>query len=446
MPTKPESTAPDPATTSSTPLVRMRDTEVHFQLQGSTLARLLGRDTGSVKAVDGVTLDIGKGEVLGIVGESGSGKSTLGRSLLGLAPVTAGTVHYGEHSIGEMKERQLRDIRQELQMIFQDPSAALNPAMDIETSIGHPLKIHKMASGAQLRRRVIDTLERVGLSPGEQFLKKYPNDLSGGQKQRAVIARAIIMDPQLLVADEPISMLDMSVRSKILKLMLDLKADLDLTYVYITHDLASAKFFCDRIAIMYLGRVVEIGTTEEIFADPKHPYTKSLVAAIPDLDPEHGGPREVPRGEIPDAADPPLGCAFHPRCPVAVAECGWESRDLRTVLETHWLEVPETEFEAERAIVGDIESLDRPSHEVLVPAGRGSTGEDVAAFLERIRESQPDEPMWRGVHAIQAESSGARVTYTEGKDPALRPAGAVAVACHLFAEPAADAKPQFDPW
>ena len=221
-------------------------------------------------------------------------------------------------------------------MVFQDPSAALNPSMTIEEAVGHPLVIHKIASGAELKRRVHETLERVGLAPVERFADKYPSDLSGGQKQRAVIARAIILGPEVLVADEPISMLDMSVRAKILQLMLDLKNDLGLTYLYITHDLASAKYFCDRIAIMYLGRIVEIGPTEEIFANPRHPYTKALLKAIPEPDPTRMVPRDLPRGEIPDAAEPPLGCSFHPRCPEAVAACGWESRDLRVVLEQHW--------------------------------------------------------------------------------------------------------------
>ena len=434
MPTKHEQVRePDkPADASS--FITMRDVEVHFRLQGSGLDRLLGRDTGSVRAVDGISLDIAKGEVVGLVGESGSGKSTLGRSLLGLAPITGGSIHYGDQAIADLSNKQLRALRRELQMIFQDPSAALNPAMDIETAVGHPLKIHKLASGAALREQVVDALERVGLSPADQFLRKYPGDLSGGQKQRAVIARAIILNPQLLVADEPISMLDMSVRSKILQLMLDLKADLDLTYVYITHDLASAKFFCDRIAIMYLGRIVEIGTTEEIFDDPKHPYTQSLVAAIPDLDPDRSAPREVPRGEIPDAASPPLGCSFHPRCPKAFDKCGWESRDLRTLLEAHWTQVPEADYEAERATIGEVDALDVPSHTGHVPAGKDKTGVDVDDVLTQIQQADSDEPLWKGVEARDVTGEGVDVRFYEGSDPGLRRAGGVEVACHLYPE------------
>jgi oligopeptide/dipeptide ABC transporter ATP-binding protein len=432
LPTKPDATDVPHRAAHAETLVSLRDLQVHYALRGGSLARLFGRDVGTVKAVDGVDLEIAKGEVLGLVGESGSGKSTLGRAVLGLAPITDGSIEYENSRIEELSGRRLREIRRDLQMIFQDPSAALNPAMDIETAVGHPLKIHKLARGEELRRRVVDALERVGLSPAELFLKKYPSDLSGGQKQRAVIARSLILDPVLLIADEPISMLDMSVRSKILQLMLDLKADLDLTYIYITHDLASAKFFCDRVAIMYLGRVVEIGDTEEIFADPKHPYTRSLVGAIPDMDPDRAEPRDLPRGEIPDAASPPLGCAFHPRCPQAFDKCGWESRDLRTLLETHWTKVPESEYEAERAIVGEIDELDVPSHKSVLPAGGGHTGADVGRVLDTIRTDDPDEPLWKGVRNRRVTDSGVEVDFHEGEDPKLRPAGGVEVACHLY--------------
>jgi oligopeptide/dipeptide ABC transporter ATP-binding protein len=335
LPTKPE-----PQVAVARPLMDIDALEVHYQLRGGSLSRLLGRDTGTVRAVDGVSLTLRRGEVLGLVGESGSGKTTLGRALLGLVGATSGSIRYhrqdgGTTDLADASGAQLRSLRTDLQMVFQDPHAALNPSMNIETAVGHPLRIHGIAKGEELRRRVVDALERVGLAPAEQFMSKYPTDLSGGQKQRAVMARSIILGPELLVADEPISMLDMSVRAKILELMLELKADLGLTYVYITHDLATAKFFCDRVAIMYLGRIVEIGPTAEIFADPKHPYTQALLQAIPEPDPTRMVPRDLPRGEIPDAARPPLGCAFHPRCPKAVEQCGWESRDLGVILEDH---------------------------------------------------------------------------------------------------------------
>jgi oligopeptide/dipeptide ABC transporter ATP-binding protein len=430
LPTKPDTlTETSEKAPAGEPLLSMRDLEVHFQLRGGNLSRLVGRDTGTVKAVDGVNLELRKGEVLGVVGESGSGKSTLGRAVLGLVRPTGGQIVYNGRDITGLSDRALRSLRRELQMIFQDPNAALNPSMNLGTAIGHPLKIHGIAKGEDLRRRVVETLERVGLSPGEQYLSKLPSDLSGGQKQRAVIARAVILDPVLMVADEPISMLDMSVRAKILQLMLDLKRDLDLTYIYITHDLASAKFFCDRVAIMYLGRVVEIGATEEIFADPKHPYTQSLLKAIPDVGKRMS--RDLPRGEIPDAASPPLGCSFHPRCPKAFDKCGWESRDLRTLVENHWLRTDESTYEQEREAVGDLVALDSPGHHAMVPATKGRGG-DVQKMLERIRSEDPDEPLWTGVKESRTVDQGVEVDLHEGEDPRLRRAGGVDVACHLY--------------
>jgi len=422
-------------TTRSESVMDVSDLAVHFQLQGGAFSRLFGVRARSVKAVDGVTLTLRRGEVLGLVGESGSGKTTLGRALLGLVPATGGSITYhgrerGDRLVSEMRGAELRRLRTDLQMVFQDPHAALNPSMTIEEAVGHPLVIHGIASGAELKERVSAALERVGLSPVERFLSKYPSDLSGGQKQRAVIARAIILDPEVLVADEPVSMLDMSVRAKILQLMLDLKRDLGLTYVYITHDLASAKYFCDRIAIMYLGRIVEIGATEEIFANPRHPYTKALLKAIPEPDPDKQVPRDLPRGEIPDAAVPPLGCAFHPRCPEAVAGCGWESRDLRVLLEEHWTRKVEA-YDDEVELIGDLDSLETPS--TTATLGRGGAGE-VRALLDRIRAENPGEPLWQGVTEIEPAGNGVEVRFQPADSPALRRAGGVEVACILYPE------------
>ena len=255
---------------------------MHFALGGSAVGRLFGRSVGSVKALDGVNLDVMPGEVVGLVGESGSGKSTLGRSVLGLAPVTGGSIKYRGREIGGLSESAMRPLRSKLQMIFQDPHAALNPSMTVEQAISDALRIHGVPAD-QRHQQVATALERVGLAPAERFAPKYPAELSGGQKQRAVIARAIALGPEVLVADEPISMLDMSVRAKILLLMDELRTELGISFIYITHDLASARFFCDRVAIMYLGKIVEIGTAEEIFANPRHPYTQALLKAIPDV-------------------------------------------------------------------------------------------------------------------------------------------------------------------
>jgi oligopeptide/dipeptide ABC transporter ATP-binding protein len=433
LPTKPD-TVPAARADHDT-VIDVRGLSVHFDLRGGSLSRLLGRDTGTVRAVDGVDLALRRGEVVGVVGESGSGKSTLGRALLGLVPATAGTIDFNGRDIAAMGRRELRGIRRSIQMVFQDPNAALNPAMTVEQAIGDALRVHGMRSAAERRTRVVESLERVGLSPVELFLDKYPRDLSGGQKQRVVMARAIIMGPSVLVADEPISMLDMSVRAKILQLMLDLKQQLDLSYVYITHDLASAKFFCDRIAIMYLGRIVEIGDTEEIFANPRHPYTKALLKAIPNPDPSVSVARDLPRGEIPDAARPPLGCSFHPRCAVATPTCGWESRDLRTVLEEHWLRQGTEVYAEESRVLGDLDRLDEPATSALLGKDDPVTA---LRLLNRIRSENPDEPMWRGVTSMEQTSDGVAVTFHDGEDPQLRRAGGVDVACVLYGEGRAD--------
>jgi peptide/nickel transport system ATP-binding protein len=413
-------------------LISMRDVEVHFELRASALARLIGGASDTVKAVDGVNLDLRRGEVLGLVGESGSGKTTLGRAILGLVRTTAGTIEYGSQDIAELPERRLRPLRRRLQMVFQDPHAALNPAMDLLTAIGHPLRIQKLVRNKdELRQRVVQALERVGLSPAGQFLTKLPSELSGGQKQRAVIARSIICGPELLVADEPISMLDMSVRAKILELMLDLKRDLDLTYVYITHDLATAKFFCDRVAIMYLGRVVELGPTEQIFADPKHPYTKALLRAIPDPDPDRMVPRDLPRGEIPDAAAPPHGCSFHPRCPFAFEPCGWEARDLRALFERRWIDLGEEALANEAPLVAALDDVAPGQAEVRLPTPSGRSIGELTALFDATRAEMPDDPIWRGVASISPEGDELVIRFREGIDPGLLALDGVDVACHL---------------
>ena len=414
------------------PLLRVRDLHTHYSVRGSFVDRLRGRESGSVAAVDGVDFDLHKGEVLGLVGESGSGKTTLGRTLLGLVAATSGSVHLRGSEITGLSEEQMRPLRRRMQIVFQDPHASLNPAMTIGAAIADPLRFQGIGADKAERGRLVSAaLERVGLAPASQFADKYPTDLSGGQKQRAVLARAIILGPDILVADEPVSMLDMSVRAKILELMIELKSELDLTYIYITHDLATAKFFCDRIAIMYLGRIVELGPAEKIYADPKHPYTQSLLRAIPEPDPRRSIPRDLPRGEIPDAVSPPLGCRFHPRCPQAFEVCGWESRDLRVLLEDRWTKLPEEDFERERAMIGDLEELDQPTFDSRLPAGDGHSGEDAAEVLAAMRSAAPDDPIWTGVAATEVVADGVEVEFNHGAEPRRLEVDGVEVECHL---------------
>ena len=415
------------------PLVSVRGLKTYYSIRGSFLDRLVGRTGAAVRAVDDISLDLRKGEVLGLVGESGSGKTTLGRTLLGLVPATEGSIVFEGRDITGLGEHDLRELRRQMQIVFQDPHASLNPAMTIGQSIGHPLEIHGITHNrVEAQARVAEVMERVGLAPVEQYMDKYPSDLSGGQKQRAVIARAIILNPVLLVADEPVSMLDMSVRAKILELMLALKRDFDLTYLYITHDLATAKFFCDRIAIMYLGRIVEIGPSEAIYEDPKHPYTQALLRAIPEPDPRRSIPRDLPRGEVPDAARPPLGCSFHPRCPKAFEVCGWESRDLKELLERRWASLDEEGFEAERAAAGSVEALDVPTTRVRWEAHGGAHGADLLALLERARGADPNDPFWTGVRSLQDENGVLEVDWHDPVEPRLLPEGRVQVECHLY--------------
>ena len=425
------------AETSGAALMEVRDLRTRFSVRGSFLDRLRGREAGSVKAVDGVSFDLLRGEVLGVVGESGSGKTTLGRTLLGLVEASEGSVKLDGREIAGLGEGAFRPIRRRLQIVFQDPHASLNPAMTIGEAVADPLRIHGITSNReQARTRVAGALERVGLQPASQFMDKYPPDLSGGQKQRAVLARAIILDPDVLIADEPVSMLDMSVRAKILELMIDLKRELDLTYVYITHDLATAKYFCDRIAIMYLGKIVEIGPAKEIYADPKHPYTVSLLRAIPEPDPTRTIPRDLPRGEVPDAVTPPLGCSFHPRCPRAFEVCGWESRDLRTLLEARWTKMPEPEYRAEREVIANLDHLDEPAMRARLEAASGHTAADVAEIIERLRADAPEDPFWKGVAEIKEEDRAMAVHFHDGLDPRDVQEGPSRLQCHLYDEEA----------
>jgi peptide/nickel transport system ATP-binding protein len=426
-------------------LIEVRDLRTTYSLRGSFVDRMRGREAGSVKAVDGVSFTLRKGEVLGVVGESGSGKTTLGRTLLGLVAAADGSIQFEGEEIAGLDEKQLRPLRKRLQIVFQDPHASLNPAMTIGLLVADPLRFHGITQDRdELRARAAAALERVGLAPAEQFLDKYPSDLSGGQKQRAVLARAVILGPEVLIADEPVSMLDMSVRAKILQLMLDLKREFDLTYVYITHDLATAKFFCDRIAIMYLGKIVEMGPAAEIYDSPKHPYTVSLLKAIPEPDPTRAVPRDLPRGEVPDAVTPPLGCSFHPRCPRAFEVCGWESRDLRTMLELRWTQLPEEEFERERALIGDLNLLDTPATECVLPAADGGSGEDAMQVLEAMRKGAPDDPFWKGVAETSVEPGGVRIRFRGGIVPREIGEGRATVRCHLFDPDAMEAAKRAD--
>lgn len=407
------------------PLLEVRDLHTHFPVRGG----LLGQ-AAAVRAVDGVSFDVRPGEVFGLVGESGSGKTTLGRSLLKLVQPTSGQILYRGRDLVPLGEKQMRPLRRELSLVFQDPNASLNPAMTIAQGVGHPLRIHGLARNrAEVRAQVAEMLERVGLSPAEQFLDRYPEDVSGGQKQRLVIARALITRPTFVVADEPVAALDMSVRARVLELMLDLQRELGLTYLFITHDLATARFLCDRIGILYLGNLVEWGDSDAVFADPRHPYTRSLLDAIPLPDPSRRSRhKELPSGEMPDAVRPPAGCRFHPRCPAAFAPCGWEGRDLVEWLERRWTTVDLDTFEREETATGPLDAVEVGVDEVRF--GKADAATLVPLLRERM-EHADGKGIFSAIEAVEGDGGGVLVRFGPGPEPALQPVRGVQVACHL---------------
>jgi peptide/nickel transport system ATP-binding protein len=306
------------------PFLEVVDLKKYFPVQKGMVEQLLSRKLTYVKAVDGVTFSVDKGDIFGLVGESGSGKTTTGRLTVGLLKPTSGR----------------------MQIIFQDPTASLNPKMKVGDAVADALRLLTDADAETAKKRVLEMFEYVGLTPAGEIYSRYPRNLSGGQKQRVVIARALVTRPEYVVADEPVAMVDVSVRAQILDVMKEMHERLGLTYLFITHDLAVAKYLCSRIAIMYLGRLFETGNVEDIFGLPLHPYTQALLAAVPVPDPTVRREKKIPRGEIPNAINPPSGCRFHPRCPYATEICSREEPQLRQVdtskashlVACHWAE------------------------------------------------------------------------------------------------------------
>ena len=314
-------------------LVKVRDLKMHFPI---TQGIIIQRKVGAIRAVDGISFDIKRGETLGLVGESGCGKSTTGRAILQLYRPTAGDVFFEDINLTQVKGEKLRRMRRRMQMIFQDPYASLNPRMTVGNIIGEPLIVHNLARGKERQERVQELLKTVGLNP--YFVNRYPHEFSGGQRQRIGIARALAVQPEFIICDEPISALDVSIQAQIINLLEDLQEEFNLTYLFIAHDLSVVRHISDRVAVMYLGKIVELTNRQELYDNPLHPYTQALLSAVPIPDPvvEEKRQRIILEGDVPSPASPPVGCNFNTRCPRVMDICYEQEPEFVRVGEDHY--------------------------------------------------------------------------------------------------------------
>ncbi len=409
--------------TRHTSALEVRDLRRHFPLQRGIVASLLRQSDRKVHAVDGVDLEIAPGEIVGLAGESGSGKSTMGEVVCGLQPVTGGAVAFGGKPV-TMRGPGYREFRRNVQMVFQDPYQTLNPRFTIYQAVAEPLRNFSIGDTDGARRELVLTaLHRAGL-PGEQLLNRYPHELSGGQRQRVAIARGIVLEPTLLVADEPVSMLDVSIRAGVLNLFRKFRDELGMSILYVSHDLATIRYICDRTAVLYLGRIVEVGPTAEVIERPRHPYTELLLSAVPRSRPGEQRERIDPRGEIPDAIDLPNGCRFHGRCRYALAGAGWDGRDLARLVEQRRVAITEDPAVAragEESLLAAITDL-RPQGTELTVTTASGRADEVAAYLRELMAGS-GRTIGEAVQAIEVVRDRVTVRFPSVAEPGYHDVG-----------------------
>jgi peptide/nickel transport system ATP-binding protein len=411
-------------------LLEARALKKWYPVRRGFLATLGRRRAKHLKALDGVSFNIRKGEIMGLAGESGSGKSTLGELLTSLQTPSAGVVHFEDVDLTSLKGKTLKHFRRHVQMVFQDPYETLNPRFTVQSTVMEPLHNHRVGTYDERLALVKNALKRVELNPPEQYLLRFPHELSGGQRQRVAIARAIVLEPRLLIADEPVSMLDVSIRAGILNLFRRFRREMEMSIVYVSHDLATIRYICDRTAILYLGRMAEIGPTEAVITRHFHPYTEMLISAVPFADPGEKRPRVDSRGEIPDPIDLPNGCRFHPRCTYAMDICGWEGRDLLKILENR-RESSEGDLAGQReeALLEGISRMDVRGADLYV---RMTQPEKMAQYL---KDTLVETPMLlKAMGPIRVDLSGVLIPFPRMDEPPYYRGESAdhLVACHRY--------------